>query len=655
MSHILALRGIAIRVSRLFPILLLFLAACARPAAVDVPTVAPATTVAATRTPTAPHAAEIRFGLIGSVRDGNVWALFDSMGYSYNDYAVRADYWPRLYRLSIPERRFEPEAAGGMPSAVQQEGALFTATVPLRADLKWSDGSPFTADDVAFTVNTALSFQLGFDWQAAYDPAWLDYAKAVDAHTVKFYFKRAPNVAVWHYGALLGPVVQKSYWAPKISEAAAELPASADVARIASLEAQVTDLQKQVNALVGAALHAPSDQTRQLQIQLQNQQGNLDGLRNDLAKAHTVVDTAIGTARQSLYALDGQGEPTLGTWVPAGNTSSTWTNNANASNPFAAPSFDRAVYMLYPDEASALAALKSGQLNGILEPDGLSTEAAAQPIAGAQIISNQASSARFLIVNPIRPGLQLSDLRRALFCAIDRNILTHGAPLDPLDSFVFPGTDWLNSQSAVACGNGSASPEMNAAAILKEAGYTWAQEPSGQSPGMGLTSPLGTPVPPMGLLAPDPASDPQAAAAAQQVQDAARYLGIPLTAEAVAPADIRYAVFNSRDYDMAIVGWRLSIYPGYLCDWFGRDNPLGYSGLAVWQDCDALSTTSNLPDARQRLLDIQSLLSQDPPMIPLYSGRTYDVTRGIVYPFDHVLDGLSGVYGAPALAVPSPP
>jgi hypothetical protein len=98
----------------------------------------------------------------------------------------------------------------------------------------------------------------------------------------------------------------------------------------------------------------------------------------------------------------------------------------------------------------------------------------------------------------------------------------------------------------------------------------------------------------------------------------------------------------------------LSTYHGYLCDWFGDGNPFGFDAPQIGLDCAALSS-ADLDAARGSMFDIQSLLSQDPRWIPLFSGVTYDMTRGIVYPFDHVTDGLSGVYGAPSLALPAQP
>ncbi len=244
-----------LHVSGAAALLLILAASCTAPKTAPIPT----TALPTPRATPIPHAQEISFGLVGNVTVANAWSLFDANGYSYNNYAVRSEYWPRLYRLSIPGRQFEPSAAGALPSPVQLEGNLYFATVPLRSDLTWTDGSPFTADDVAFTVNTVLSFQLGFDWLDYYNPDWLDHAEAIDAHTVKYYFKKMPNAAVWQYGALQGPVLQKAYWAPRIADSAALLPSADQRSQIESLKTKVSDLQNQVIALQTTLATATGD------------------------------------------------------------------------------------------------------------------------------------------------------------------------------------------------------------------------------------------------------------------------------------------------------------------------------------------------------------------------------------------------------------
>lgn len=62
-------------------------------------------------------------------------------------------------------------------------------TFELRDDLRWHDGEPVTAHDVAFTVRQAMDPAVGFPnsgWFAVYDPAGIE---VLDDHTVRFAFR----------------------------------------------------------------------------------------------------------------------------------------------------------------------------------------------------------------------------------------------------------------------------------------------------------------------------------------------------------------------------------------------------------------------------------------------------------------------------------
>jgi ABC-type oligopeptide transport system substrate-binding subunit len=131
-------------------------------------------------------------------------------------------------------------------------------------------------------------------------------------------------------------------------------------------------------------------------------------------------------------------------------------------------------------------------------------------------------------------------------------------------------------------------------------------------------------------------------------------VGIQLVVQSVDPERLRYAVFSSHQYDLAILGWHVSEYPGYLCDWFGAGNPFGVHSNYLQSSCEALNSTGDLTTAQQDVFGIQSTLVHDLPFIPLYSNATYDAYRSIRYPFTEVQNGLSGIYGAPSLAIPAP-
>ncbi len=599
-----------------------------------------------------PHSSEIRLGLVGDATHASVWSLFDEKGQSYNAYAVESGYWPRLYGFSVPGRQFQPQAASGMPSAIHTEGGFYTGTVALRTDLKWSDGSPFTANDVAFTANTVLSFQLGFDWRAFYDPAWLDHVQAIDLHTVKFFFKTKPGVANWQYGALLGPVVQQAYWSPRIADSGALLPSPELSVQIQDLKAGVATLQAQVNAF------NRSPATSGDSLEIRQTKSNLDQAVNDLAKAQSEYDNAMQAARQSLETLADDNEPLLGTWQSGRTLQAGLENDVNPYFYFGHPHFDRVIYRVYPAWDAAWAALKSGAVDVVLVPGGVSPPPAdlADPV---KWMVNPTSSARFLMINRSNPILQNLAVRQALACVIDpqgmARVLNNQA--EPLESFVLPAeTYWVDPIVSLPChGLDDTARLAQAVQILNSSGFTWSTPPAGSIPGKGLKTSAGAPFPDLQLLA--PSDDLLRAAAAAYVQDRARWLGMPLTARLVSSDTISYAVFSSDQYDLAILGWHLSAYPGYLCDWTGGSPPLYWTGAdapPVSSQCAALTGTSDLQAARGLLFDIQSAYAQDLPLIPLYSLITGDGYRNVSYPFDRILDGLNGSYGAPSLAVPVP-
>ena len=49
---------------------------------------------------------------------------------------------------------------------------------------------------------------------------------------------------------------------------------------------------------------------------------------------------------------------------------------------------------------------------------------------------------------------------------------------------------------------------------------------------------------------------------------------------------------------------------------------------------------------------VESLLAQDLPLAPIYNENGYDWYAGVAYPFASPLDGVTGLYGAPWLAIP---
>ncbi len=377
----------------------------------------------------------------------------------------------------------------------------------------------------------------------------------------------------------------------------------------------------------------------------------------------------MDAARQSLYALDNQNEPTLGDWMPAGQLNGAWTNQVNPAYPFDTPKFGRAVYKIYQDEKSAVNALQNDEIDSILAQNGLSPF---NLLVTAPLIKKTNPNYRvgFLIFNLTRSELSDPVFRQAFSCTLDPSYSLAFMGLDnipiKLGSFVLPSQKyWFDQSFQLPCANEKdrASQLKEATQTLKAVGYSWDQIPQYGVSGIGLKLPNGEKFPELSLLVSkvntDPMNDPLRSGyfyseAAGLIINTAQAFGVSMSNQIMSSEEVHYAVFSSHQFDMALLEYNVSEYPGYLCDWFKDGNPFGYQSNRLQSACEALNSTSDLSAAQKDVYEIQSILAQDLPFIPLYSDITYDAYRNIKYPFDSVLGGLSQVYGAPSFAIPAP-
>ena len=102
--------------------------------------------------------------------------------------------------VTNPDLTIGYDLATGME--VSEDGLTWTVT--MRDDVKFTDGEPLTAEDVAFTYNTVKSTSSVSDF------TMLDYAEAVDETTVVFHMTRP--FSIWPYTmAITGIVPEHAY------------------------------------------------------------------------------------------------------------------------------------------------------------------------------------------------------------------------------------------------------------------------------------------------------------------------------------------------------------------------------------------------------------------------------------------------------------
>jgi len=604
----------------------------------------------------------IREAILADLDGLNPWYLFDITGSSTWNYIITSAFYPTLYTYSDQRWDWVPSIAEGLPDPIIQEGDFWVGEAKLKQDLKWSDGSPVTARDIAFTANTVLTFALSGNWSSYYNPAVLDHVEAVDELTVKYYYKVQPGLPVWQHGALLGPIVSQAYWEPKVADV---------LGRAAALDPDAADFFDLVTPLQGEleAITTEGEPTfGGIKFSRQESGAYVENVYNDqFVMIGTVEEEYANGAYREYNEAMGYDYTLYGEATGPKSLELTF-----------GPFFDTFLFPVYSQDAAYLA-LQSGEVDIVLNPSGIPKGMREQLATDPNItlVRNAQNGFRYIEFNQARPylaGEQGMALRQAIACMIDNQFLASNVlqnEVSPVYTLVPEGlANWFNPDVPIFCKDMGEAGRLNEAVrILKEAGYTWKVEPSytegsardaGYVYGEGIISPDGNPLPELDFQAPGPGYDPLRATIAVHIEQWLKALGIPVTMN-YTPFNTIRANENSGDFDIIMLGWGLDPFPSYLCDFFtgatgvgdGSDN-ISYVSPKLHEQCTAFYSESDPEKARQMVFDMQVTIATELPYITLFTNPVYDAfSNNIAYPYTEIFDGLEGLYSAWFLVMPA--
>jgi peptide/nickel transport system substrate-binding protein len=560
-------------------------------------------------------------GMFQDATTDNAWNYIDTAGSTvWNQYFLSPTL-AQAYTIAMPGIELQPALADGDLQPATEDGDAWVGEITLRDGLMWSDGEAITAEDIAFTWQTAVDFELQGAWQTYTSPDLITSVEAVDDLTLRVTFNAQPGLANWGPGSdgpHLMPVMPEHFWGPVVEEAAgAEDPRTTLLAE-SGAEAPAA----------GATVYAD------------RQEGSF----------------SASTSNPNYYDQDAE--------LSSGDV--TWTEG---------PYADDFQFPLYGGQEAAVLALSNGEVDFLLNPLGMQRgfQDQVQENEDLTAIVNPTNGYRFLAFNHARAPMSDPAFRDALSALINKEFVTEQL----LQGVAFPlyvilpegNTAWYNEEVATELEEvGYAGLEDNerrqiAIDLLTEADYTWETTPEidGEgnfTAGAGLIGPDGEAIPQLELVAPTASYDPLRAAFSNYISGVAQEMGIPIVA---IPTDFNKIVADvfaldednnyTSDFDMFILGYSLgnAAFPTFHGSFFatgGDSNNTQYSNEEFDGFNDAFNAAQTEEEAFEAMWEMERLIGRDKPHVPLFdTGILEFYNNRVEYPFTETLSGLQFLSG----------
>lgn len=511
----------------------------------------------------------VRIGLPDEPRTMNVFLASDA-----NTRNVLRQIYQPLYEDHPETLEIVPWLAAKLPV---YDAAKKTYTITLRP-ARWSDGHELTSADIAFTARLIQEFNL-----PGLSSRWKQVVRieTPDPLTVVFYLKKP--IATFLTRTLEAPIVPEHQWAP-IAEVArkTEKPLS-------------TLLNHEIEHPVGSGPFVLKRWSRG------------DFLHFEKNTYYFASDQTIGGRK-------------LG------------------------PHVNGILFKIYGTTDVAMLALRRGEIDMYwqgIQPGYIDI---LNKTPGIEVFLSPKSALYYMGMNNRRPPFDDARLRRAVALLIDKDFivdrLLQGRGTK-MFSIIPPGNEkWYNPDLPRYADGETREARIRAAFdLLSDAGYSWEFPPVDEKgnivPAEGLRLPNGQPMAPFTILTPPADYDPARAISGTMIQEWLRDLGMPVSARPMEFGSLISQVKNRREFDAFVLGYgRLSLDPGYLGSFFNSkdDKPRGWN-MGGYRN-DAFDRLANRADTemdyaarRQIILEMQEILMDDVPYIPLYVPNLIEAVR----------------------------